>query len=137
MSGGGDAMSTSTSYPFYITLDSTEGLLLGQHVYIQISAAAVGGDGIEVCLKLILLGGELEESALLHCILSPLIVAEYDGPYSEHSDITAEVGHSADEVGVKPFGIILYALDAWKHAARAVHTQNDVDGTAFSDLIAH
>ena len=33
-----DSMTTSTSYPFYITLDSTEGLLLGQHVYIQISA---------------------------------------------------------------------------------------------------
>ena len=48
MFGGGDAMSTSTSYPFYITLDSTEGLLLGQHVYIQISAAAVGDDLLRI-----------------------------------------------------------------------------------------
>ena len=40
MFGGGDGMSTSTSYPFYITLDDTEGLLLGQHVYIQVAAAA-------------------------------------------------------------------------------------------------
>ena len=39
MFGGGDGMSTSTSYPFYITLTSTEGLLLGQHVYIQLAAA--------------------------------------------------------------------------------------------------
>lgn len=39
-----DGMSTSTSYPFYITLDDTNGLLLGQHVYIQISAAALGDD---------------------------------------------------------------------------------------------
>ena len=45
---GGDAMSTSTSYPFYITLDSTNGLLLGQHVYIQISAAAVGDDLLRI-----------------------------------------------------------------------------------------
>ena len=45
---GGDPMSTSTSYPFYITLDSTEGLLLGQHVYIQISAAAVGDDLLRI-----------------------------------------------------------------------------------------
>jgi HlyD family secretion protein len=48
MFGGGDAMSTSTSYPFYITLDSTDGLLLGQHVYIQISAAAVGDDLLRI-----------------------------------------------------------------------------------------
>ena len=48
MFGGGDPMSTSTSYPFYITLDSTEGLLLGQHVYIQISAAAVGDDLLRI-----------------------------------------------------------------------------------------
>lgn len=39
MFGGGDGMTTSTSYPFYITLSSTDGLLLGQHVYIQVSAA--------------------------------------------------------------------------------------------------
>ncbi len=38
---GGDGMSTSTSYPFYVTLSDTDGLLLGQHVYIQVSAAAV------------------------------------------------------------------------------------------------
>ena len=48
MFGGGDAMTTSTSYPFYITLDSTDGLLLGQHVYIQISAAAVGDDLLRI-----------------------------------------------------------------------------------------
>ena len=44
----GDGMSTSTSYPFYITLDSTDGLLLGQHVYIQISAAAVPDDLLRI-----------------------------------------------------------------------------------------
>ncbi len=45
---GGDGMSTSTSYPFYITLDDTDGLLLGQHVYIQISAAAVPDDLLRI-----------------------------------------------------------------------------------------
>lgn len=29
------SMQTSSKYPFYITLDSTEGLILGQHVYIE------------------------------------------------------------------------------------------------------
>lgn len=44
MYGGSDGMSTSTSYPFYITLDDTDGLLLGQHVYIQVSSAPVQDD---------------------------------------------------------------------------------------------
>lgn len=43
-----DGMSTSTSYPFYITLDDTSGLLLGQHVYIQISAAAIGDELLRI-----------------------------------------------------------------------------------------
>ena len=30
-----DEMSNSSKYPFYVELDSTEGLLLGQHVYLQ------------------------------------------------------------------------------------------------------
>lgn len=34
-SGGDDQQTTSSSYPFYVDLDSTEGLMLGQHVYIE------------------------------------------------------------------------------------------------------
>ncbi len=30
-----DGMTTASKYPFYIELDSTEGLLMGQHVYIE------------------------------------------------------------------------------------------------------
>ena len=41
---GGDGMSTSTSYPFYITLTSTDGLLLGQHVYIQLAGGPADQD---------------------------------------------------------------------------------------------
>ena len=50
MYGGGydTGMSTSTSYPFYISLDNTTGLLLGQHVYIQISAAALSDELLRI-----------------------------------------------------------------------------------------
>ena len=34
--GGGDAYSQSSSHPFYVDLDSSEGLMMGQHVYIQV-----------------------------------------------------------------------------------------------------
>ena len=33
---GTDEMTTSSKYPFYIELDNTEGLILGQHVYLKI-----------------------------------------------------------------------------------------------------
>ncbi len=33
--GGGDSSTQSSSYPFYVTLDDSEGLILGQHVYME------------------------------------------------------------------------------------------------------
>lgn len=35
MSSEEASQNTSTSYPFYVELESSEGLLLGQHVYIE------------------------------------------------------------------------------------------------------
>lgn len=32
---GGDTAETSMTYPFYLKLDSTDGLILGQHIYIE------------------------------------------------------------------------------------------------------
>lgn len=32
---GGDSSMQATKYPFYVTLDSSDGLMLGQHVYIE------------------------------------------------------------------------------------------------------
>ena len=33
-----DSMSSSSKYPFYVELESSEGLLLGQHVYLEVDA---------------------------------------------------------------------------------------------------
>ena len=33
--GGGDEMASSSKYPFYVTLSDSDGLMLGQHVYIE------------------------------------------------------------------------------------------------------
>ena len=43
-----DEMSSSSKYPFYVELDSTEGLILGQHVYMELQTEeeAVSGIGI-------------------------------------------------------------------------------------------
>ena len=36
--GGNDEMTSSSQYPFYIKLDTTEGLMMGQHVYLQLDS---------------------------------------------------------------------------------------------------
>ena len=36
--GSGSEMTNSSKYPFYVELDSTEGLILGQHVYMELEA---------------------------------------------------------------------------------------------------
>ena len=35
MSSASDDQTSSSTYPFYVNLDSSEGLMLGQHVYIE------------------------------------------------------------------------------------------------------
>ena len=48
-----DEMSTASKYPFYVALDSTEGLMLGQHLYIELDtgddAPGVGISGTFLC----------------------------------------------------------------------------------------
>lgn len=44
-----DEMTSSSKYPFYVELDSTEGMLLGQHLYISLDA---GGEGSSSGLSL-------------------------------------------------------------------------------------
>ena len=38
ISSGSDEMSSSSRYPFYVELDSSDGLLLGQHLYLSVAA---------------------------------------------------------------------------------------------------
>lgn len=40
--GNVDPLSSSTGYPFYVSLDSVDGLLLGQHVYIRLAGVNAG-----------------------------------------------------------------------------------------------
>ena len=43
-----DEMTASSKYPFYVELDSTEGLLLGQHVYMELDAGEEETAGVSV-----------------------------------------------------------------------------------------
>ena len=43
-----DPMSNSSKYPFYVELDSSEGLLLGQHVYLELDSGEEEVTGLSV-----------------------------------------------------------------------------------------
>ena len=43
-----DEMSASSKYPFYIELDSVDGLLLGQHVYLELDTGDAEAPGLSV-----------------------------------------------------------------------------------------
>ena len=45
MYGSTDLLSSSTGYPFYVALDSVDGLLLGQHVYVRLAGINANSDG--------------------------------------------------------------------------------------------
>lgn len=42
----GDSMSVSSKYPFYVDLDSVDGLLLGQHVYMEVVGEELSMPGL-------------------------------------------------------------------------------------------
>ena len=46
--GSTDEMTASSKYPFYVELDSTEGLILGQHVYLELEAEEEQGSGLSI-----------------------------------------------------------------------------------------
>ena len=48
-----DEMTTSSKYPFYIELESTEGLLLGQHVYIELDAEEMEMTGVPLSMSFV------------------------------------------------------------------------------------
>ena len=47
---GVDEMTASSKYPFYIELDSTEGLILGQHVYLELEKQEGEETGIPISM---------------------------------------------------------------------------------------
>ena len=48
-----DEMTTASKYPFYVELESTEGLILGQHVYLEVAVEEGQVTGIPVSMTFI------------------------------------------------------------------------------------
>ena len=48
-----DEMTSASKYPFYVELDSTDGLILGQYVYLELEAAEGSVSGIPVSMAFV------------------------------------------------------------------------------------
>ena len=48
-----DEMTTSSKYPFYVELEDTEGLILGQHVYMEVAAEEGTVSGLPISMAFI------------------------------------------------------------------------------------
>ena len=153
-----DPMVSSTSYPFYITLDSTDGLLLGQHVYIQISAAAIGDELLRIPEDYILDVTADEETWMtvgavwavdmetMTLVKQSVTLGEYDPTYGTYvilDGITPEsfLAHPADD-GVKE-GAAVYLRSEQEYAGLTEPTESlpddtGLDGTdiSFDDAVA-
>ena len=46
-----DEMTNSSKYPFYVELESTEGLILGQHVYMELDTEEDGPAGLSISMS--------------------------------------------------------------------------------------
>ena len=46
-----DEMTTSSKYPFYLELENTDGLILGQHVYLELAAEEGENSGVPVSMS--------------------------------------------------------------------------------------
>lgn len=80
--GNSDSMSNASRYPFYVELDSTEGLLLGQHIYMELETQEGEVQGLPISSAFIAFeedgtsyvwaekGGRLEKR--------PVTLGEYD-----------------------------------------------------------
>ena len=134
-----DPMASSTSYPFYITLDSTEGLLLGQHVYIQISAAGIGDELLRIPEGYVLDIATDEETWMttgnvwgvdmetMTLVKLPVTLGEYDPTYGTYvilDGITPEsfLADPADK-GVKE-GAAVYLRSELEYAGQTEPTES-------------
>ena len=46
-----DEMTTASKYPFYVELENTDGLMLGQHVYLELAAEEGASSGVPISMS--------------------------------------------------------------------------------------
>lgn len=110
------AQTTSTSYPFYVELDSSQGLLLGQHVYIE---PDTGSEDREK-------GIWLAEAFVADADKKPYIWAEgKDGTLEKRTVVLGtydeEMMQYKIEKGIGPDDYVAYPQDFLKEGMKTTH----------------
>ena len=122
-----DPMTTSSSYPFYIELEEDEGLLLGQHVYIELDAGQDSVSG-SICLPSYYLN-EIDEANLSAWVWA----ADKRGRLERRTVQLAEYLADQDSwivtVGLTPEDLIALSDDALEEGMRT----EEYDPNAFYD----
>ena len=63
--GSYDSLTSSTNYPFYVSLETTEGLLLGQHVYVRLAGVNEKAESRVLLPESYLMGVYYDEQTLI------------------------------------------------------------------------
>ena len=85
-----DPMTSSSKYPFYVELDSSEGLLLGQHVYLELDAGEEEQKGISISSAFIAYDDEG----------NPYVWAEKNGKLEKRTVVLGEYDFMTDAMEI-------------------------------------
>ena len=86
-----DEMTTSSKYPFYLELESTEDLILGQHVYIELATQEEEMDGVPISMAFV----AYEEDG------TPYVWAENQGRLEKRSIVLGDMDDMAGLISVR------------------------------------
>ena len=85
-----DPMSSSSKYPFYVELESSEGLLLGQHVYLQLDAGEEESAALSISSAFVC----FDDSG------NPYVWAEKNGKLEKRAVVTGEYNFMLDTMEI-------------------------------------
>lgn len=128
--GGGavNDMASTTSYPFYVELDSTEGLLLGQHVYMEVASEEETMPGLWIPALYLMDITQNEESGEQ---TAHVLVADSHGKLVEKQVVLGSMNqmNGCYEIlaGLNPEDYVADPTAPGSHAGAAVEYRNETD----------
>ena len=126
--GSSDDSVTSSSYPFYVELDSSDGLLLGQHVFLEIDYGQASADGLW-----------LPEYYIQDVDSSPWVWAESASGKLEKRSIqvgerNADMGTYQVTSGLEAQDWIAFPMGSLTEGASCTHSQPASDVTVLEEV---
>ena len=123
-----DEMTASSRYPFYVELDSSDGLLLGQHVFLEIDYGQASADGLW-----------LPEYYIQDVDSSPWVWAESASGKLEKRSIqvgerNADMGTYQVTSGLEAQDWIAFPMDSLTEGASCTHSQPASDVTVLEEV---